>query len=60
MDQAEQKQALPDAKKPFMQGPHLIGQVPKWTVSIGILLIGVIYYFLPSELTFGPGWVLLA
>ena len=60
MDQVEQKQTLPDAKKPFMRGPHLIGQVPKWTVSIGILLIGVIYYFLPSELTFGPGWVLLA
>ncbi len=60
MDQAKQEETLPDAKKPFMRDPHLIGRVPKWTVSIGILLVGVIYYFLPSELTFVPGWTLLA
>ncbi len=60
MNWTEQERTLLDAKKPFMQGPHLIGQVPKWTVSIGILLIGTIYYFLPPELTFGPTWALLA
>jgi uncharacterized membrane protein len=59
MNETKQEQALPEAKKPLTQDPHLIGQVPKWTVSVGILLIGVIYYFLPEELTFGPTWVLL-
>ncbi len=60
MDETKQEQTSPDEKKPFVQVPHLTGQVPKWTVSIGILLIGIIYYFLPEELTFGPNWVLLA
>jgi uncharacterized membrane protein len=31
-----------------------------WIASIGALLIGVLYWVLPEELTFGPGWVLLA
>ena len=60
MNETKQQQAVPATKKPFEQGPHLIGRVPKWTVSIGILLIGVIYYFLPSALTVGPAWGLLA
>jgi uncharacterized membrane protein len=60
MSETKQEPTWPDAKKPSMQDPHLIGQVPKWTVSAGILLIGVIYYFLPGILTFGPTWVLLA
>ncbi len=60
MDQTKQDEASPEAKKPFMQDPHLIGQAPKWTVSIGILLIGAIYYFLPPQLTFVPNWTLLA
>ena len=60
MDKTTQDEAAQDVKKNFMQDPHLVGQIPKWTVSIGILLIGAIYYFLPSELTFGPDWTLLA
>jgi uncharacterized membrane protein len=56
MSETKQEQALPDAQK---QAPHQVGQVPKWTVSVGILLIGVIYYFLPEELTFGLNWLLL-
>jgi hypothetical protein len=59
MRETKQEPTWPHTKKLSMQDPHLIGQVPKWTVSIGILLIGVIYYFLPEELTFGPTWVLL-
>lgn len=39
--------------------PHLVGQIPKVTVSLGILLIGILYYFLPDELRFGPGWTLI-
>jgi hypothetical protein len=59
MRETKQEPTWPHAKKLSMQDPLLIGQVPKWTVSIGILLIGVIYYFLPGELTFGPTWILL-
>ena len=60
MEQAKQKGPFFTLIKPFERGPHLIGQVPKWGVSVGILLIGIIYYFLPNELTFGTNWVLLA
>ncbi len=45
--------------RPFERAPHLAGRLPKWGLSIGVLLIGVIYYLLPDELTIGPGWVLL-
>jgi hypothetical protein len=60
VNETKSEQTLPGVKKPFMRGPHLIGQIPKWTASIGLLLIGVIYYFLPTELIFGPNWLLLA
>jgi hypothetical protein len=60
MDQTTQEEGAPDTKKPFVRDPHLIGQAPKWTVSMGILLIGMIYYFLPPQLTFVPNWTLLA
>ncbi|HLW03525.1 MAG TPA: hypothetical protein VKT82_33070 [Ktedonobacterales bacterium] len=30
-----------------------------WVATIGALLIGVLYWVLPEELTFGPGWLLL-
>jgi hypothetical protein len=40
--------------------PHHVGQVPQWTVSVGILLIGILYLFLPEKLTIGPNWLLLA
>lgn len=46
--------------RPFERAPHLAGRIPKWGLSIGVLLTGVIYYLLPDELTLGPGWVLLA
>ncbi|GAC1364302.1 MAG: hypothetical protein PVS3B1_24540 [Ktedonobacteraceae bacterium] len=61
MEQEHAKnQASTTAIKPFEQAPHLIGRVPKWSVSLGILLSGIIYFFLPGELTFGPSWDLLA
>jgi hypothetical protein len=60
MEQTKQEQAASNHKGPFFHDPHLTGIAPRWTVSIGILLTGVIYYFLPSELTFGPDWALLA
>ena len=53
-EQAAQRTSL------FFQDPHLSGIAPRWTVSIGILLTGVIYLFLPRELTLGPNWALLA
>jgi hypothetical protein len=40
--------------------PHHIGQIPQWTVSLGILLTGVLYLFLPDRITVGPNWLLLA
>jgi hypothetical protein len=60
MNQTQQEQAASKRTSPFFQDPHLIGIAPRWTVSIGILLTGVIYLFLPSELTLGPDWALLA
>ena len=60
MNQTQQEQAASKRTSPFFQDPHLIGLAPRWTVSIGILLTGVIYLFLPSELTLGPDWALLA
>ncbi len=60
MEQTKQEQASTNHKRPFLYDPHLIGQAPRLMVTIGILLTGVIYYFLPSELTFGPDWALLA
>ena len=60
MNQTQQEQAASKRPSPFFQDPHLTGIAPRWTVSIGILLTGVIYLFLPSELTLGPDWALLA
>jgi hypothetical protein len=60
VNQAKQKQASPRRTSPYFYDPHLTGIAPRWTVSIGILLTGVIYFFLPSELTLGPDWALLA
>ncbi len=59
MNETEQEQARMGENKPFKHDPHLTGQVPKWSISLGILLIGIIYFFLPGELTFGPPWLLL-
>jgi hypothetical protein len=44
----------------LFQDPHLTGIAPRWTVSIGILLTGVIYLLLDSRLKIGPDWALLA
>lgn len=60
MEQTKQERAPSNHKHPFYQDPHLIGQAPRLTLSLGILLTGIIYFFLPDELTFGPNWVLLA
>src|ERR1700730_14909846 len=60
MDQMKPEGTSSKPKYPFFQDPHLPGITPRWTVSIGILLMGVIYYFLPDELIFGPDWGLLA
>jgi hypothetical protein len=60
VNQTKQEQASSRRTNPFYQDPHLTGIAPRWTVSIGILLTGVIYFFLPSQLTLGPDWALLA
>jgi hypothetical protein len=39
--------------------PHYVGQIPQWTVSIGILLAGVLEFLLPAQSIFGPSWLLL-
>jgi hypothetical protein len=44
---------------PLLHDPHLTGIAPRWTVSIGILLTGVIYLLLDSRLKLGPDWALL-
>ncbi|TMD00059.1 MAG: hypothetical protein E6J11_06185 [Chloroflexi bacterium] len=36
------------------------GFVSKWTVLLGILAIGLLYFALPDKLTIGPSWLLLA
>jgi hypothetical protein len=60
MEQMEQERTSSNHKHPFFHDPHLIGRAPRLTVSIGILLTGIIYFFLPEELTLGPDWLLLA
>ena len=60
MNHTPPEQATSRHTPPLFQDPHLTGIAPRWTVSIGILLTGVIYLFLPSELTLGPDWALLA
>src|SRR2546423_234846 len=60
MEQLGQEPPSANHKDPFFHDPHLIGQAPRLTVSIGILLTGIIYFFLPDELTVGPEWLLLA
>jgi len=59
MNQMNQEQASSRHTHPLFQDPHLTGIAPRWTISIGILLTGVIYLFLPDELTIGPDWALL-
>lgn len=49
----------PSGPIPPEKDAHLIGQTPKVAVSLGALLIGVCYFFLPSELRIGPGWTLI-
>src|SRR5256886_17675872 len=36
------------------------GVVSKWTVLLGILAIGLLYFAHPEKLTIGPSWLLLA
>ncbi len=62
MDQKkpEAEQVFSDLDATLTKDFHLIGQAPKWPVSVGFLVIGVIYFFLPSELRVGPNWVLLS
>jgi len=62
IDQKEEKEKTTFLTpiKPFENSPHLAGRIPKWEATIGVLLTGIIYFFLPDELTFGPPWVLLA
>lgn len=60
MAQKEEKTVFLTAIKPFEDASHLVGRVPKWQVTIGLLLIGVIYFLLPDELRLGPPWVLMA
>jgi hypothetical protein len=59
MKQKKQEQAFPDLDATLAKDLHLIGQAPKWPVSLGFLLIGMIYFFLPAELRVGPNWILL-
>ncbi len=60
MEQMEQESASSNHKPPLFHDPHLIGRAPKLTISIAILLTGIIYFFLPDKLTVGPDWLLLA
>ena len=36
------------------------GIVSRWTVLLGIVVIGLFYFALPDNLTIGPSWLLLA
>ncbi len=62
MEQTEQEQkpARVNYKEPFISDPNFIERAPRITLSLGILATGVIYYFLPTQLRFGPDWLLLA
>jgi hypothetical protein len=59
MKESKEEQALFDLDTELAKDLQLIGRVPKWPVSVGFLVIGVIYFFLPTELRVGPSWVLL-
>jgi hypothetical protein len=59
MKESKEEQALTDLDTELAKDLQLIGQAPKWPVSVGFLVIGMIYFFLPTELRVGPSWVLL-
>lgn len=60
MNHTPPEQATSRHTHPLFQDPHLTGIAPRWTVSIGILLTGVIYLLLDSKVKIGPDWALLA
>ncbi len=60
MNETKQNQVVDAIDQQPTTKPHHVGQIPQWTVSLGILLTGVLYLFLPERLTIGPSWLLLA
>src|SRR4051812_45934548 len=57
--EAEHQPARVNYKEPFLSDPHFIERAPRVTLSLGILLTGLLYAFLPEQLRFGPGWLLV-
>jgi hypothetical protein len=60
MEQMDQESTASKHTPPLFRDPHRIGRAPRLTVSLAILLTGIIYFFLPDKLTVGPDWLLLA
>jgi hypothetical protein len=60
MEQMDQEPTSSNYKSSLFHDPHQIGRAPRLTVSLAILLTGIIYFFLPDKLTVGPDWLLLA
>jgi hypothetical protein len=60
MNHTPPSQAPSQHTHPLVQDPHLTGIAPRWSISIGILLTGIIYLVLDSRLKIGPDWALLA
>ncbi|GHO46309.1 DUF1345 domain-containing protein [Ktedonospora formicarum] len=46
-----------NGQKPLSKGKR---EASRWAAILGTLTLGIIYYFLPARLRFGPEWLLLA
>ena len=40
--------------------PQKVSIVPHWNAILGLVAIGVLYAFLPTKVSIGPSWTLLA
>ena len=51
----------PQMKIDRKRSPRAFGKMaPRWAAAIGALSIGILYAFLPENLTVGPNWLLIA
>ena len=41
-------------------GPNKVRVVPHWNAILGLVVIGVLYALLPTKVSIGPSWLLLA
>ena len=43
-----------------MSMPESRAPEPRWPATMAAIAVGILYYVVPEQLTFGPGWLLLS